>query len=101
MKAGWIMRNTSVLSNHPIEIVSEYDNENFLNGKDRPLRARMFEGLTSSYPLYRGESKGLFFVVEHHSHKTRAGYEVRKGSRTVTFINLSDAINFYNTEVEK
>lgn len=47
-------------------------------------------------PLYRQKSDGLWFVVEHKAKRTRAGYEVRVNGITATFVDLADAVDFYN-----
>lgn len=95
MKSGWTMKHMSVLGNHD-EIYGEYDNEYFLSKAKAPLRVRMFEGLTASYPLYRESGKGLYWTIEHHAKKSLGAYEVRKGSKSSYFRHLSDAIDFYN-----
>lgn len=47
-------------------------------------------------PLYRNGGDGLYFIVEHKPKHTRAGYEVRSNGEAATFVDLADAINFYN-----
>jgi hypothetical protein len=52
--------------------------------------------MTVRTPLARGSRGGLWFVVEHKAKRTRAGYEVQRGTKTAQFVNLEDAIKYYN-----
>lgn len=48
-------------------------------------------------PLVRSKrSCGIWFVVEHRLRRTLAGYEVRIAGKTATFVDLGDAVDFYN-----
>lgn len=56
-----------------------------------------FEGLCCKYPMHRdGRGKTLWFVVEHKPERTRAGYEVQQGKKTVQFVDLRDAVRYFN-----
>lgn len=73
------------------------DNADFcvIPGYEPKLRTKDYE-MRVVTPLYRHGKDGLYFVVEHKPTRTRAGYEARRKGKTATFVNLTDAIDFYN-----
>lgn len=64
-------------------------------GHTPKLRTKDYE-MRVETPLYRHGKDGLYFIVEHKARRTRAGYEARRKGKTATFVNLIDAIDFYN-----
>ena len=60
------------------------------------LRMNKFANLTQKYPMHRDGRKTLYFVVEHQPDHTRAGYEVEQGGKTTQFVDLADAVKFFN-----
>ncbi len=60
------------------------------------LRMSKFANLTQKYPMHRDGRKTLYFVVEHQPDHTRAGYEVERDGKAVQFVDLTDAIKFFN-----
>lgn len=60
------------------------------------LRMSKFANLTQRYPMHRDGRKTLYFVVEHHPDHTCAGYEVERDGKAVQFVDLTDAIKFFN-----
>ena len=60
------------------------------------LRMNKFANLTQKYPMHRDGRKMLYFVVEHQPDHTRAGYEVKQGGKTIQFVDLADAVKFFN-----
>lgn len=74
-----------------------YDNSDYcvIPVYEPKLRVKDYEMRTET-PLYRHGKDGLYFIVEHKAKRTRAGYEARRKGRTATFVDLRDAINFYN-----
>lgn len=60
------------------------------------LRMSKFANLTQRYPMHRDGRRTLYFVVEHHPDHTRAGYEVERDGKTVQFVDLADAVKFFN-----
>lgn len=77
--------------------MNPYDNESFCPypGYVPKLRAQDYEMRTEK-PLYKRGKDGLYFVVEHRARRTRAGYEARRNGVTAMFVNLADAVNFFN-----
>lgn len=73
------------------------DNADFcvIPGYEPKLRTKDYE-MRVVTPLYRHGKDGLYFIVEHKPRRTRAGYEARRKGKTATFVNLTDAIDFYN-----
>lgn len=73
------------------------DNADFcaIPGHTPKLRTKDYE-MRVVTPLYRHGKDGLYFIVEHKPTRTRAGYEARRKGKTATFVNLTDAIDFYN-----
>lgn len=74
-----------------------YDNADFcaIPGHTPKLRTKDYV-MRVETPLYRHGKDGLYFIVEHKARRTRAGYEARRKGKTATFVNLTDAIDFYN-----
>lgn len=73
------------------------DNADFcvIPGYEPKLRTKDYE-MRVVTPLYRHGKDGLYFIVEHKPKRTRAGYEARRKGKTAVFVNLTDAIDFYN-----
>lgn len=74
-----------------------YDNNDFcaIPGYEPKLRTKDYE-MRVVTPLYRHGKDGLYFIVEHKPTRTRAGYEARRKGKTAVFVELADAIDFYN-----
>lgn len=60
------------------------------------LRMSKFANLTQRYPMHRDGRKTLYFVVEHRPDHTCAGYEVEQGGKAAQFVDLADAVKFFN-----
>lgn len=60
------------------------------------LRAKDYIMRTETPLVKSGKSNGIWFVVEHRLRRTLAGYEVRINGTTATFVDLDDAVEFYN-----
>lgn len=66
------------------------------------LNISKFTWLCCRYPMHRdGRGKTLWFVVEHQPERTRAGYEVEMGKKSAQFVDLRDAVKFYNERGRK
>lgn len=74
-----------------------YDNNDFcaIPGYEPKLRTKDYE-MRVVTPLYRHGKDGVYFIVEHKPKRTRAGYEARRKGTTAVFVDLADAIDFYN-----
>lgn len=73
------------------------DNADFcaIPGYEPKLRTKDYE-MRVETSLYRHGKDGLYFIVEHKPTRTRAGYEARRKGKTAVFVDLADAIDFYN-----